>query len=134
MVSEPGYDNLNKKIQRRNSFTLTKQMDMENTQSNIVARLSKLKLNDYEMWRFRIEQYFLVQDYPVQDCVCKFNVVYLYEPSRVEFRARVLVIEPSSSLNFEARSSSSRVSSSSIICRAELKLINTRLDSARLHS
>ena len=38
-------------------------MEMENNQSKVAARLLMLKLNEYEMWRIMIEQYFLIQDY-----------------------------------------------------------------------
>ena len=44
-------------------------MEIENSQSNIVARLPKLKLNEYEMWRIVIEQFFLVQDYALQEII-----------------------------------------------------------------
>ena len=44
-------------------------MEMENNQSNIAAKLPKLKLNDYEMWRVMIEQFFLVQDYALWEII-----------------------------------------------------------------
>jgi hypothetical protein len=44
-------------------------MEMENSQSNIAAKLPKLKLNDYEMWRIMIEQFFLVQDYALWEII-----------------------------------------------------------------
>ena len=42
---------------------------MENNQSNISAKLPKLKLNDYEMCRKMIEQFFLVQDYALWEII-----------------------------------------------------------------
>lgn len=44
-------------------------MEMENSQLNIVAKLPKLKLNEYEMWRIMIEQFFLVQDYALWEII-----------------------------------------------------------------
>ena len=38
-------------------------METETSQSNIAAKLPKLKINDFEMWRLMIEQFFMVQDY-----------------------------------------------------------------------
>ena len=42
---------------------------MENNQSNSGPRLPKLKLNEFEMWRIMIEQYFLVQDYALWEII-----------------------------------------------------------------
>lgn len=44
-------------------------METETSQSNIAAKLPKLKLNDYEMWRLMIEQFFLVQDYALWEII-----------------------------------------------------------------
>ena len=45
-------------------------MEMENNQSNSsVPRLPKLKLNEFEMWRIMIEQYFLMTDYALWDII-----------------------------------------------------------------
>ena len=41
---------------------------MENNQSN-VPRLPKLKLNEFEMWRIMIEQYFLMSDYALWEVI-----------------------------------------------------------------
>ena len=43
-------------------------MEMENNQSN-VPRLPKLKLNEFEMWRIMIEQYFLMSDYALWEII-----------------------------------------------------------------
>jgi hypothetical protein len=42
---------------------------MENTQNTTTAKLPMLKQNEFEMWRLRIEQYFLVQDYALWDII-----------------------------------------------------------------
>nr|GEV90298.1 putative RNA-directed DNA polymerase [Tanacetum cinerariifolium] len=47
---------------RRTLFSL-KEMDLESTQNNVVAKLPLLKQDDSEMWKLIIEQYFQVQDY-----------------------------------------------------------------------
>ncbi|GKD94150.1 retrovirus-related pol polyprotein from transposon TNT 1-94, partial [Tanacetum coccineum] len=44
-------------------------MDLETAQNNDVAKLPLLKQGDYEMWRFRIEQYFQIQDYALWDII-----------------------------------------------------------------
>ena len=44
-------------------------MEMENNSGNVAARLPKLKLNEFEMWRIMIEQYFLVQDYALWEII-----------------------------------------------------------------
>ena len=44
-------------------------METETSQSNIAAKLPKLKLNDYEMWRLMIEQFFMVQDYALWEII-----------------------------------------------------------------
>ena len=45
-------------------------MEMENNQSNSsTPRLPKLKLNEFEMWRILIEQYFLIQDYALWEII-----------------------------------------------------------------
>ncbi|GJX57109.1 retrovirus-related pol polyprotein from transposon TNT 1-94 [Tanacetum coccineum] len=38
-------------------------IELENTQNNALAKLSMLKLREYEMWEIRIKQYFQIQDY-----------------------------------------------------------------------
>ncbi|GJR74039.1 hypothetical protein Tco_0086404 [Tanacetum coccineum] len=38
-------------------------MELENTQNNALAKLPMLKLEEYEMWKIRIKQYFQIQDY-----------------------------------------------------------------------
>ncbi|GJR04458.1 putative ribonuclease H-like domain-containing protein [Tanacetum coccineum] len=38
-------------------------MELENSQSNALAKLPMLKLGEYEMWEIRIKQYFQIQDY-----------------------------------------------------------------------
>ena len=50
-------------------FTQEDSMETETSQSNIAAKLPKLKLNDYEMWRLMIEQFFLVQDYALWEII-----------------------------------------------------------------
>ncbi|GJT93907.1 ribonuclease H-like domain-containing protein [Tanacetum coccineum] len=44
-------------------------MDLENTQSNAVAKFPLLIQGDYEMWKLRIEQYFQIQDYALWDVI-----------------------------------------------------------------
>ena len=45
-------------------------MDMETTQSSsITTKLPLLKQNEYDLWRLRIEQYFMVQDYALWDII-----------------------------------------------------------------
>ena len=44
-------------------------MEIENSQSNVAARLPKLKLNEFDMWRIMIEQYFRVQDYALWEII-----------------------------------------------------------------
>ena len=45
-------------------------MEMENNQSgSLTARPPKLKLNEFEMWRIMIEQYFLVLDYALWEVI-----------------------------------------------------------------
>ena len=41
----------------------------ENNQSSITSRPPKLKLNEFEMWRIMIEQYFLVLDYALWEII-----------------------------------------------------------------
>ncbi|GKE21910.1 hypothetical protein Tco_1433422 [Tanacetum coccineum] len=44
-------------------------MDLETTQTNTTAKLPLLKQGEYEMWKLRIEKYFLVQDYALWDVI-----------------------------------------------------------------
>ena len=44
-------------------------MEIDNNQSNVAARLPKLKINEYEMYRIMIEEYFLVQDYALWEII-----------------------------------------------------------------
>ena len=44
-------------------------METETSQSNIDAKLTKLKINDFEMWRLMIEQFFMVQDYTLWEII-----------------------------------------------------------------
>jgi hypothetical protein len=44
-------------------------MKTETSQSNIAAKLPKLKINDFEMWRLMIEQFFMVQDYTLWEII-----------------------------------------------------------------
>ena len=44
-------------------------MDMETPQTSILAKLPMLKQNEYDLWRLRIEQYFMVQDYALWDII-----------------------------------------------------------------
>ncbi|GKA02736.1 hypothetical protein Tco_0675517 [Tanacetum coccineum] len=53
-------------------------MDLETTQTNVVAKLPLLKQGEYEMWRLKIEQYFQIQDYALWDIIengNSFNLV-----------------------------------------------------------
>ncbi|GJS09199.1 hypothetical protein Tco_0365995 [Tanacetum coccineum] len=52
---------------KRRRTLFTKEMDLETTQTNAVAKLSLLKQGEYEMWRLRIEQYIQIQDYALWD-------------------------------------------------------------------
>ncbi|GJV31708.1 hypothetical protein Tco_1392108 [Tanacetum coccineum] len=56
-------ETLIKKLQTRRTLYSIKEMDLETTQNNAIAKLPLLKQGDYEMWKLRIEQYFQVQDY-----------------------------------------------------------------------
>ena len=42
---------------------------METPQTSILAKLPMLKQNEYDLWRLRIEQYFMVQDYALWDII-----------------------------------------------------------------
>nr|GEW70847.1 hypothetical protein [Tanacetum cinerariifolium] len=44
-------------------------MELETTQTSTTSKLPMLKQGEYEMWRLRIEQYFLVQDYALWDII-----------------------------------------------------------------
>jgi hypothetical protein len=44
-------------------------METETSQSNIAVKLPKLKINDFEMWRLMIEQFFMVQDYTLWEII-----------------------------------------------------------------
>ncbi|GJV17828.1 TraB domain-containing protein [Tanacetum coccineum] len=44
-------------------------MELENTQNNALAKLSMLKLREYEMWEIRIKQYFQIQDYALWEVI-----------------------------------------------------------------
>ncbi|GJS94966.1 putative ribonuclease H-like domain-containing protein [Tanacetum coccineum] len=44
-------------------------MELENTQNNALAKLSMLKLGEYEMWEIRIKQYFQIQDYALWEVI-----------------------------------------------------------------
>ena len=48
-------------------------METETSNSNIAAKLPKLKLNDFEMWRLMIEQFFMVQDYTLWEIIMVGN-------------------------------------------------------------
>nr|GEW44849.1 ribonuclease H-like domain-containing protein [Tanacetum cinerariifolium] len=50
MVSEPGSETLIKKILTRRTLYSLKEMDLESTQNNVVAKLPLLKQGDYEIW------------------------------------------------------------------------------------
>ncbi|GJU84474.1 putative ribonuclease H-like domain-containing protein [Tanacetum coccineum] len=51
-------ETLIKKLQTRRTLYSIKEMDLETTQNNAIAKLPLLKQGDYEMWKLRIEQYF----------------------------------------------------------------------------
>ncbi|GJT33674.1 retrovirus-related pol polyprotein from transposon TNT 1-94 [Tanacetum coccineum] len=44
-------------------------IELENTQNNALAKLSMLKLREYEMWEIRIKQYFQIQDYALWEVI-----------------------------------------------------------------
>ncbi|GJV16476.1 hypothetical protein Tco_1361799 [Tanacetum coccineum] len=44
-------------------------MELENTQTNALAKLPMLKLGEYEMWEIKIKQYFQIQDYALWDVI-----------------------------------------------------------------
>ncbi|GKA64607.1 ribonuclease H-like domain-containing protein [Tanacetum coccineum] len=44
-------------------------MDLETAQTTTTAKLPLLKQGEYDMWRLKIEQYFLVQDYALWDVI-----------------------------------------------------------------
>ncbi|GJW48512.1 hypothetical protein Tco_0080158 [Tanacetum coccineum] len=44
-------------------------MELENSQSNALAKLPMLKLGEYEMWEIRIKQYFQIQDYALWEVI-----------------------------------------------------------------
>ncbi|GKE46694.1 hypothetical protein Tco_1477952, partial [Tanacetum coccineum] len=46
-----------------------KEMDLETSQTNVVAKLPLLKQGEYEMWRLNIEEYFQIQDYALWDII-----------------------------------------------------------------
>ncbi|GJY47587.1 ribonuclease H-like domain-containing protein [Tanacetum coccineum] len=50
------------------NFNLGK-MELENSQSNSLAKLPILKLGEYEMWEIRIKQYFQIQDYALWEVI-----------------------------------------------------------------
>ncbi|GKA96114.1 hypothetical protein Tco_0818209 [Tanacetum coccineum] len=56
-------ETLIKKLQTRITLYSIKEMDLETTQNNVIAKLPLLKQGDYEMWKLRIVQHFQVQDY-----------------------------------------------------------------------
>ncbi|GJV71504.1 hypothetical protein Tco_1491499 [Tanacetum coccineum] len=62
-------ETLIKKLQTRRTLYSIKEMDLETTQNNSVAKLPILKQGDYEMWKLRIEQYFQVQDYALWEVI-----------------------------------------------------------------
>ncbi|GJV07585.1 hypothetical protein Tco_1345241 [Tanacetum coccineum] len=62
-------ETLIKKLQTRRTLYSIKEMDLETTQNNVVAKLPLLKQGDYEMWKLRIEQYFQVQDYALWEVI-----------------------------------------------------------------
>ncbi|GJR41027.1 hypothetical protein Tco_1216711 [Tanacetum coccineum] len=57
--------------QRRTLFT--KEIDLETTQTNVVAKLPLFKQGKYEIWRLIIEQYFQIQDYALWDIIENAN-------------------------------------------------------------
>ncbi|GJT15174.1 ribonuclease H-like domain-containing protein [Tanacetum coccineum] len=62
-------ETLIKKLQTRRTLYSIKEMDLETTQNNVVAKLPLLKQGDYEMWKLRIKQYFQVQDYALWEVI-----------------------------------------------------------------
>ncbi|GJX92454.1 putative ribonuclease H-like domain-containing protein [Tanacetum coccineum] len=68
-------ETLIKKLQSRRTLYSIKEIDLETTQNNYVAKLPLLKQGDYEMWKLRIEQYFQVQDYDLWEKAQKKNDV-----------------------------------------------------------
>ena len=44
-------------------------MEAEHIQTNVSAKLPLLKMNEFEMWRLRVEQYFQVQDYALWEII-----------------------------------------------------------------
>ncbi|GJX78057.1 ribonuclease H-like domain-containing protein [Tanacetum coccineum] len=62
-------ETLIKKLQTRRTLYSIKEMDLETTQNNVVAKFPLLKQGDYEMWKLRIEQYFQVQDYALWEVI-----------------------------------------------------------------
>ncbi|GKE04470.1 hypothetical protein Tco_1396488 [Tanacetum coccineum] len=66
--SEMSYELIRRNKQEEH-FIHSKEMDLETTQNNVVAKLPLLKQGDYEMWKLRIEQYLQVQDYALWDII-----------------------------------------------------------------
>ncbi|GJY64234.1 ribonuclease H-like domain-containing protein [Tanacetum coccineum] len=62
-------ETLIKKKQKVRSLNSHKEMYLEPTQNNDVAKLALLKQGDYEIWKLRLEQYFQVQDYALWDVI-----------------------------------------------------------------
>ncbi|GKB22260.1 hypothetical protein Tco_0856183, partial [Tanacetum coccineum] len=52
-------------------------MELENSQSNSLAKLPILKLGEYEMWEIRIKQYFQIQDYALWEVIENGNFLGL---------------------------------------------------------
>ena len=44
-------------------------MDAHDAQTNVAAKLPMIKPNEFELWRMRIEQNFMVQDYTLWDII-----------------------------------------------------------------
>jgi hypothetical protein len=44
-------------------------MDVQDVQTNVAAKLPMIKPNEFELWRMRVEQYFMVQDYALWDII-----------------------------------------------------------------
>ncbi|GKB26038.1 hypothetical protein Tco_0865439 [Tanacetum coccineum] len=59
-------------------------MEFESAHSNTTAKLSILKLGEYEMWVIRIKQYFQVQDYALWEVIENGNSWYLYHKQHKE--------------------------------------------------
>lgn len=62
-------------------------MDMETTQSSsTTAKLPILKQNEYDLWRLKIEQYFMVQDYALWDVIKNGDTFkeYTYEVTNAD--------------------------------------------------